>query len=843
MKLFLAYATDNHAAAQHIIDDLQHSPFEIISFTNKTPNREAIMAEMRDTRDSMMLLLVSENYLKSAECMTGMLALGQIVEPTGRLLAVLTDNVRAEGATTDPTDLRLDLDRSSIVINYQNYWTDAYLALRKEKWNIPAEQMAAYDGQVVIARNISNEIAAFLRLVRNMGYTYQELLAANRYRLLFEKAGLTGDAGTLTVVGNTPEPVAEIESPAAAMETPQVVAEIMTDNEKIDITTPDAEILAAIPGIELVATPIVLPAETVADDAAIIAPVAMEEVPIVAVTDLVAPETETVITTHIPPIAEPVFVPVAEPKIETVATNLPPIQFAPPAVAMPTPVVVVTESVPQDLDKARAALEKRLAAQPNDPATLLEYAKFIHTHDQDTERAKDCLEDAIQQDRKFEAAYLYLGYIVETTDNDPLLAKNYYEKVLTINADNAEAYYRLGSIVHRTFPRQFTIAAEYLKRGLEINPEHPEMNFLYGKLLAQSFKRYTRARRHFKTTIRFAPQHALAYLELAKLYQTEFAEPDRARRYYLAAVQIDSTLHTTDHNTLFDVETDEINALLAPKSKVEKRDTIAFITGATSGIGLATARLLAKQGYRLILNGRRIERLDALKAELQQHFYADILLLPFDVRNAQTVFDSIENLPLAWQNIDVLINNAGLAKGLSPIQEGDINHWNSMIDTNIKGLLFVTRAVSPLMVARGQGHIVNVSSIAGKEVYYRGNVYCATKFAVDALTKGMRIDLHSHGVRVSSVSPGHVEETEFALVRFDGNTEKAAIYNDFQPLTANDVAESILFLLNTPEHVGIHDIQLASKQQAAATIIDRSGRPETIAIDIEQVLEQVAPVG
>jgi NADP-dependent 3-hydroxy acid dehydrogenase YdfG len=153
-----------------------------------------------------------------------------------------------------------------------------------------------------------------------------------------------------------------------------------------------------------------------------------------------------------------------------------------------------------------------------------------------------------------------------------------------------------------------------------------------------------------------------------------------------------------------------------------------------------------------------------------------------------------------------------------------------MIDTNIKGLLYVTRAVSPLMVARKVGHIVNVSSIAGKEVYYKGNVYCATKFAVDALTKSMRIDLHSHGVRVSSVSPGHVEETEFALVRFDGNVAKSQIYDDFQPLTARDVAQSISFLLSTPEHVGIHDIQLAATQQAGATTINRSGRADAAVV-------------
>jgi NADP-dependent 3-hydroxy acid dehydrogenase YdfG len=436
------------------------------------------------------------------------------------------------------------------------------------------------------------------------------------------------------------------------------------------------------------------------------------------------------------------------------------------------------------------------------------------------------LEDAIQSNRKFEPSYLMLGAILEEQDGDFLLAKNYYEKVLTINPDSSEAYFRLGRVVQRLFPRQYIIAAEYYKRGLEFAPEHVEMNYLYGKLLAYSFKRYTRARRHFRTVIRTAPNHAGAYFELAKLYQTEFAEPDKAKKYFKAAVKIDTAYNTPDNHSLFDVDNDEMVALLAPKPEIEKRHTTVLITGATSGIGLATARLLAEQGFRLILNGRRVERLNELCTELRTHFEADVLELPFDVRDAEAVFAAINGLPDAWKNIDILINNAGLAKGLSPIHEGELAHWDNMIDTNIKGLLYVTRAVSPLMVARKTGHIVNVSSIAGKEVYYRGNVYCATKFAVDALTKSMRIDLHSHGVRVSSVSPGHVEETEFALVRFDGDVTKSQIYNDFQPLTARDVAESISFLVCTPDHVGIHDIQMAGKQQAAATMIDRSGRVE-----------------
>jgi NADP-dependent 3-hydroxy acid dehydrogenase YdfG len=199
-------------------------------------------------------------------------------------------------------------------------------------------------------------------------------------------------------------------------------------------------------------------------------------------------------------------------------------------------------------------------------------------------------------------------------------------------------------------------------------------------------------------------------------------------------------------------------------------------------------------------------------------------MLPFDVRDPGSVQAALANLPESWQNIDILINNAGLAKGLAPIQEGSLDHWEQMIDTNIKGLLYVTRAVAPGMVARRRGHIVNIGSSAGKEVYAKGNVYCATKFAVEALTRAIRLDLHAHNIRVSQVSPGHVEETEFAITRFDGDAERARIYNDFQPLKSSDVAEAIYWMATRPPHVNIQDIVMFGTQQASATVIDRSGR-------------------
>lgn len=253
-------------------------------------------------------------------------------------------------------------------------------------------------------------------------------------------------------------------------------------------------------------------------------------------------------------------------------------------------------------------------------------------------------------------------------------------------------------------------------------------------------------------------------------------------------------------------------------------DKVVVITGATSGIGRATADVFAAAGYRLILTGRRGERLEALQMEYQDKYDSDVLTQTFDVRDLASVQAMVDSLDDNWRKVDILINNAGLAKGFAPIHEGEIEDWETMIDTNVKGLLYMTRAISPYMVARGEGHIINVCSSAGHEPYANGNVYCATKYAVDALTKTMRLDLHKHHIRVSQVSPGHVEETEFALTRFDGDVERAKIYEDFQPLKSSDVAETIFFLATRPKHVNIQDVRIFGTQQASATVVDRSGR-------------------
>lgn len=248
----------------------------------------------------------------------------------------------------------------------------------------------------------------------------------------------------------------------------------------------------------------------------------------------------------------------------------------------------------------------------------------------------------------------------------------------------------------------------------------------------------------------------------------------------------------------------------------------ALITGATSGIGKSCAHLFAQQGYQLVLVARREEKLKEVAKHLADKYAVEVKTLIADVRDQKVLTEVLESLPENWKQIDVLINNAGLSQGLDPIDKGDTSDWDTMIDTNVKGLLYVTKIVSGWMVAAKKGHIINIGSIAGKEVYPNGNVYCATKHAVDALNKGMRMDLLPHGIKVTAINPGMVE-TEFSVVRFKGDEDKAKkVYEGLEPLLAQDIADAIWFVVSRPAHVNINDMLIMPTAQASATVVNRN---------------------
>lgn len=243
---------------------------------------------------------------------------------------------------------------------------------------------------------------------------------------------------------------------------------------------------------------------------------------------------------------------------------------------------------------------------------------------------------------------------------------------------------------------------------------------------------------------------------------------------------------------------------------------IVLITGATSGIGEACAKIFAAQNYNLIITGRRSDRLEALAGDIMSSFKNRVYTLNFDVRDKLSVVNALNALPPEWKQVDVLVNNAGLCLGLDPINEGDTDDWDTMIDTNIKGLLYVSRTVSPWMVARKSGHIINIGSIAGKQTYANGNVYCATKHAVDSLNEAMRIDLLPHKIRVSAIHPGAVD-TEFSVIRFKGDHDRARkVYEGYEALVAEDIADAIWYMVSRPPHVNVNDMLIMPLAQANA---------------------------
>ncbi len=399
--------------------------------------------------------------------------------------------------------------------------------------------------------------------------------------------------------------------------------------------------------------------------------------------------------------------------------------------------------------------------------------------------------EEITSDEPSEAVYLDMADMA-LAGNDYEKAEENYINALSINSMNAVTYIKWSQMAaQQNTPDK---ALKILKKGKKATGNDPLLCLHYARGLNQA------------------------------------GQIAAAKKEYIKAVRSDVSLWSEDEMNNYGFDKKEVakiqlavaGHILEEESTNPEVKTI-LITGGTSGIGKAIAEKFASEGHRVIITGRRKKRLAAIKNNLSNDYESSVKALHFDVRKPLSVVKALNSLGKRWRDVDILINNAGLAKGFAPIHKGNLEHWEEMIDTNIKGLLYVTRVVAPRMVKRKSGHIINISSSAGTEVYPKGNVYCATKHAVDALTKGMRLDLHKHNIRVTSISPGHVE-TEFALVRFDGDKDKAKIYEDFQPLMAEDVANAVYYAATTPEHVNIQDVSMFSSQQANNFVINRSGR-------------------
>ena len=468
-----------------------------------------------------------------------------------------------------------------------------------------------------------------------------------------------------------------------------------------------------------------------------------------------------------------------------------------------------------ELAEAIESYLKMIDEEPDSVDLRYTFAMMLIENDVDIDLAKQHLLEASKLDKEDEDVLFALGVISESEGNFED-AKGYYESVILLDLEHEQAYYRLGCLLANAFENQEFVASSYLQRAISLDDEYSEAYFEYAKILNTYFGKSKKAAKCFKKAIKNNRHFAEAHFELAKIYHQQ-GKDSKALQHYEDAVEINNRFQTDENDEKFGVSRQAATTEETPSRG------LVMITGATSGIGQATAEMFAVNGFNLIITGRREERLMDLKHNLESQFSTKIQALVFDVREQEAVYEAIDSLEDEWRNIDILVNNAGLAKGFIPIDKGNLEHWETMIDTNLKGLLYVTRAVSPLMVANQKGFIVNIGSIAGKGAYPNGNVYCATKAAVDSLTKGMRLDLYHHNIRVAGIHPGNVE-TEFAINRFDGDKERAKIYDGYQPLEAMDVADAIYYVSTRPAHVNIEDMVIWATQQASATMIDRSGR-------------------
>ncbi|HOY06289.1 MAG TPA: SDR family NAD(P)-dependent oxidoreductase [Saprospiraceae bacterium] len=770
-RIILAYSHHNADLARHIDRQLSRIgiPFEHAS--ERLPGE---LASQISGSGEPALVLITDNFLKDRACMTGMLAAVQSLTPDQPLLFVVADGINEQGQST-PTHI----DRMVNALQYMNFWQNAWLDISTQYQQAEGIEKQVYEAELDAVRTIANQVGDFISLVRDRSYVTREQLESDDYVIFFVRFGLSDWHGQYR----------------------RLVAQTSGDQQIVEAPH--------LPEMPL--------------SSGVLAPEPMEEpeLPPPVPTPEEVPEIKEV--PEIPQTPEIPEIPEQEPEVE-IPTHFPEQE------EVPADHTVEIEQAMRDahfwlekgyIDRGLELLQLASEQYPDEERLAGEYQSALaryrpaETPEPEQETHTENGTPGIGAEGSNEAKSYDLMGDMAAGKGDFLFAKYCWDRVVELDPAFPDIYRKLGLMTSEHLQDYRETAVHYLNKALEIKPLDGEV------LLAMA-------------------QHSL---------QNNARE--EARAWYERAIVVDEHLRNDDNDRQFapqqefaaqaEVEAPQehqpVEALPEPPEMEEVVETVpevpvpeksagplVLITGATSGIGKATAELFAQNGYRLILTGRRVDRLVALKNSLEESFGTDVLLLPFDVRDAGAVEAALTNLPDNFQQIDILINNAGLAKGFSPIHEGSLSHWDTMIDTNVKGLVYVSRIVSQGMVQRKSGQIINVGSIAGKEIYPNGNVYCASKAAVDALTRAMRYDLFTHNIRVGQVSPGHVEETEFAITRFDGDAERAKIYNDFQPLTAHDVADAIYYMVTRPPHVNIQDVYMFSTQQASATAVNRNGR-------------------
>ena len=792
-----------------------------------------------------ILLLVSDNLLKNENCMFGGLEAIQQLSSSNRITPIVIDG-EYENETVSTV-----FERVGDVIQYLNYWQDEYINLRQKRRH-PDEgsDLEQINESLRIVRQVSSEIGEYLRHLRVIKHYNWEEVQAGNWELFFRLVQYPeGHSLLKAYLAQTPQTsVPDLPEPEFKPELPET-------EEMEEESAPQIE-WTELPGISSLggAPPENPELDEQGDEPESVSSLIKKlvehaeehqekepEEPEDAIPDSNGEETPA-----------PVEHPHSElQKVENLfeeAVSEAERQEGPEEKAEEAQEIVEPEEAQAILEEAQHQFDKgdviaglNLLSQamedfPQSAQLRVHYAQALIQYAQNGPEAALELEKLVRMAPDHVPGWFLLGELAET-NKQYKQARQYFEHAVYLDPGFTEGFYRLGLLLYNHFEGEEKQTAKYFKRAYKTDKHFADAHYQYGTLQYERLGNPEKAIKALRKTLKYQPDHPFANYDLALIYHA-LEEQEKAFHYYQQAIANNAELHTPDNDAAFHFEAgpasgqvEEPEAKPSKEAKPEKKkdqpsDTegIVLITGATSGIGKATATAFAQAGYSLILTGRREDRLEEIQEKLRKKYRVPVRILCFDIRDAEEVKEMLHELDDTWRNIDILVNNAGLAKGFAPIQEGELSHWETMIDTNLKGLLYVTRIVTPWMVARKKGQVINLGSIAGKEGYPNGNVYCASKFAVDGLTKAMRLDLYKHGIRVSQICPGHVEETEFALVRFDGDAEQARIYEDFKPLKSSDVADLILYISQTPVHVNIQDVVITSTQQASATMIDRSGR-------------------
>ena len=931
-SVILAYAAENQETAKQLHQQLSPSEYQFDHYICENETDATSLFERISASNQPVIMLVSDNFLKSSQCMADGLKMLQTLGGNNRILPIIIDGKVQNEDTGEWETTTTRFERVSDVIQYMNFWQNQYLDLRKQKRNIEPEQEESFNNQLKLVRSISSEVGEYLRQLRvTPNYSLEEF-SNNDFEIFFRFAN---DLGAHTAFKQAPKDIpteVEVEAGGTQLmtdlapqfpeevpevpEVPEVLEEEVEVEEDSQGDVPGTEILDDTPSVESVVDesatvilerPIIIgepPAEPDQDDSERVEEAEDQSIPLDIGDssnddDLVEGESAETYTADLSHLVqeesaeeedddeEPAFpdeeeeedeweVEQEEAVADTPQANIDlddddeeeedddeedeedfddhdeeeeedeeddddeeDIEIDPEQNAYNHPIQLVERAKAfienGALESGLNLYKEGIRLFPDETSIRFQYGMALLKYKDQKAEARGAFEEILEIDSNHEHTHFILGELAEI-DHDFESARNHYEEVAGLNAHFPKIFYRLGLLSIQHFEDEVERSAGYFEKAIKADKYNADAHYQYAILLSERLDEPGKSIKHFKKTLKYQKHHPFANYDLAVIYH-QLGEQNKAFKYYNRAISINPELRTPENEEAFKVpepvaETPIAAPVEATPEEVEipKDKTIAdtqgivLITGATSGIGKATAYEFAKNNYSLLLTGRRQDRLDAIATELNEQYGVPVSTKVFDVRDLEAAKANIEDLDEEWSQIDILINNAGLAKGFAPIHEGSIDHWETMIDTNIKGLLYMTRLVSPGMVERGAGHIINVGSTAGKEVYPNGNVYCASKFAVDALTKSMRLDFYKHGLRVSQVSPAHVEETEFAEVRFDGDKERAKIYEDFQPLKSSDVAAVIHFIASQPAHVNIQDVLMMGRQQAGSTYIDRSGR-------------------